>query len=113
MWWGYGFSNHGFQGNSRFPTFPPALWWQFGGNYGGSHGGNRIAEGLEGKEETMAELNYTTRSIRRHGAENMWEVTLSHRNPITGEVVRTYHKVEAKTKRQVCFVKPSPTKSAL
>ena len=48
----------------------------------------------------MAELNYTTRSIRRHGAENMWEVTLSHRNPITGEVVRTYHKVEAKTKRQ-------------
>ncbi len=30
----------------------------------------------------------------------MWEVTLSHRNPLTGEVVRTYHKVEAKTRRQ-------------
>ena len=48
----------------------------------------------------MAELNYTTRSIRRHGAKDMWEVTLSHKNPITGEVVRTYHKVEAKTKKQ-------------
>ena len=48
----------------------------------------------------MAELNYTTRSIRQRGAEGMWEVTLSHRNPLTGEVVRTYHKVEAKTRRQ-------------
>jgi hypothetical protein len=49
----------------------------------------------EDKEKKMAELNYTTRSIRRHGADNMWEITLSHRNPITGEIVRTYHKVEA------------------
>ena len=48
----------------------------------------------------MAELNYTTRNIRRHGAKDMWEITLSHRNPLTGEVVRTYHKVEAKTRKQ-------------
>ncbi|WP_165062326.1 phage integrase SAM-like domain-containing protein [Adlercreutzia sp. ZJ154] len=48
----------------------------------------------------MAELNYTTRNIRQRGAEGMWEVTLSHRNPLTGEVVRTYHKVEAKTRKQ-------------
>ena len=48
----------------------------------------------------MTELNYTPRSIRRHGAKDMWEVTLSHKNPITGEVVRTYHKIEAKTKKQ-------------
>ena len=48
----------------------------------------------------MAELNYTTRSIRRHGAKDMWEITLSHRNPLTGEVIRTYHKVEAKTRKQ-------------
>ena len=30
----------------------------------------------------------------------MWEVTLSHRNPITGETIRTYHTVEAKNRRQ-------------
>jgi hypothetical protein len=34
----------------------------------------------------MAELSYTTRSIRQHGAKDNWEVTLSHRNPMTGEV---------------------------
>ena len=48
----------------------------------------------------MAELNYTARSIRRHGAKDMWEISLSHKNPLTGEVVRTYHKVEAKTRKQ-------------
>ena len=37
----------------------------------------------------MAELNYTARSIRRHGAKDMWEISLSHKNPLTGEVVRT------------------------
>ena len=44
----------------------------------------------------MAELKYTTRSIRQRGAKEMWGITLSHKNPITGETVRTYHKVEAK-----------------
>ena len=48
----------------------------------------------------MAELKYTTRSIRQRGAKEMWGITLSHKNPITGETVRTYHKVEAKTRKQ-------------
>ena len=30
----------------------------------------------------------------------MWEISLSHTNPITGEQIRTYHTVEAKTKKQ-------------
>ena len=48
----------------------------------------------------MAELNYTTRGIRRRRDTDKWEITLSHRNPITGEVVRTFHTVEAKTLKQ-------------
>ncbi|MGI6535115.1 MAG: tyrosine-type recombinase/integrase [Eggerthellaceae bacterium] len=48
----------------------------------------------------MAELNYTTRSMRRRRGTDMWEVTLSHKNPLTGEVERTYHTVEGKTQRQ-------------
>ena len=48
----------------------------------------------------MAELNYTTRSIRQRGAKDTWEITLSHRNPLTGETVRTYHTVQARTRRQ-------------
>lgn len=48
----------------------------------------------------MAELNYTTRSMRRRRGTDMWEISLSHKNPLTGEVVRTYHTVEAKTQRQ-------------
>ena len=54
----------------------------------------------ERKAKTMAELSYTTRSIRKRGAKDTWEITLSHKNPLTGETVRTYHKVEAKTRRQ-------------
>lgn len=48
----------------------------------------------------MADLNYTTRNMRRRRGTDMWEISLSHRNPLTGEVVRTYHTVEAKTQRQ-------------
>ena len=48
----------------------------------------------------MAELNYTTRSIRRRRNTDMWEISLSHTNPITGEQIRSYHTVEAKTKKQ-------------
>ena len=44
----------------------------------------------------MAELNYTTRSIRRRRNTDMWEISLSHTNPITGKQIRTYHTVEAK-----------------
>lgn len=48
----------------------------------------------------MAELNYKTRSMRRRRDTNMWEISLSHKNPLTGETVRTYHTVEARTEKQ-------------
>lgn len=48
----------------------------------------------------MAQITYTPRSIRQHGAKDNWEVTLSHTNPMTGETVRTYHNVTAKTRKQ-------------
>lgn len=48
----------------------------------------------------MADLNYTARSMRRRRGTDMWEISLSHKNPLTGETVRTYHTVEAKTERQ-------------
>jgi hypothetical protein len=48
----------------------------------------------------MTETNYTTRSMRRRRGTDKWEVTLSHTNPVTGETVRTYHAIGAKTQRQ-------------
>ena len=48
----------------------------------------------------MAELTYTTRGVRQRGQKDSWEITFSHKDPITGEAVRTYHTVEAKTRRQ-------------
>lgn len=46
------------------------------------------------------DLNYTTRSMRRRRNTDQWECSLSHTDPVTGEVVRTYHTITAKTKRQ-------------
>ncbi|HAM16192.1 MAG TPA: hypothetical protein DCP91_10145 [Eggerthellaceae bacterium] len=85
----------------RLSDFPivslVAIWWQLWWQpWWQTNCCGKRAEG----ESIMTELNYTPRSIRRHGAKDMWEVTLSHKNPITGEVVRTYHKIEAKTKKQ-------------
>ena len=48
----------------------------------------------------MAELTYTTRGVRQRGQKDSWEITFSHKDPITGKAVRTYHTVEAKTRRQ-------------
>ena len=48
----------------------------------------------------MASIRYTSRSLRRRRNTDTWEVVLSHKNPITGEVARTFHSVEGKTKRQ-------------
>lgn len=48
----------------------------------------------------MADLNYTTRGIRRRRNTDKWEITLSHRNPITGEQIQTLLTVEAKTLKQ-------------
>lgn len=48
----------------------------------------------------MAELTYTTRGVRQRGQKDSWEITLSHKDPVTGEAIRTYHTVEAKSRRQ-------------
>lgn len=48
----------------------------------------------------MKGLNYTSRSLRRRGDTDKWEVCLSHHNPITGEAVRTFHTVTGKTQKQ-------------
>ena len=48
----------------------------------------------------MAKLNYTTRGIRRRRDSDKWEITLSHKDPITGEQVRSFHTIEAKTEKQ-------------
>lgn len=45
-------------------------------------------------------MKYTSRSMRRRRDTDQWEVTLSHKDPITGETVRTFHTVKGKTKKQ-------------
>lgn len=54
-------------------------------------------ENREGKEE---EMQYTSRGMRRRRDTDKWEVTLSHKDPITGEQVRTFYTIEAKTEKQ-------------
>lgn len=43
-----------------------------------------------GNGALMMSLNYTTRSMRRRRNADQREYGLSHTDPITGEVVRTY-----------------------
>ena len=43
---------------------------------------------------------YTSRGLRRRGDSDKWEVVLSHRDPISGDQVPTYHTIEAKTEKQ-------------
>ncbi|MBQ9021922.1 MAG: site-specific integrase [Eggerthellaceae bacterium] len=38
--------------------------------------------------------------MRRRGDGDTWEITLSHKDPMTGELVRTYHYVTARTEKQ-------------
>ena len=52
------------------------------------------------KRSLGMDLNYTTRSMRRRRNTDQWECSLSHTDPVTGEVVRTYHTITGKTKRQ-------------
>ncbi len=43
---------------------------------------------------------YTSRSLRRRRNTDQWKCSLSHTDPVTGEVVRTFHTVEGKTQGQ-------------
>ena len=45
-------------------------------------------------------MKYTSRGMRRRRNTDKWEVTLSHKDPITGEQVKSFHTIEAKTKKQ-------------
>ena len=45
-------------------------------------------------------MQYTSRGLRRRRDTDKWEVILTHKDPLSGEQVTTYHTVEAKTENQ-------------
>ena len=45
-------------------------------------------------------MKYTSRGLKRRGTSDKWHVTLSHRDPLTGELVPSYHTVTARTEKQ-------------
>ncbi len=45
-------------------------------------------------------MRYSSRGLRRRGDTDKWEVTLSHRDPLSGEIVRSFHTVKARTEKQ-------------
>ena len=45
-------------------------------------------------------MRYTSRGLRRSRGTDKWDVTLSHRDPLSGELVSTYHTVEARTRKK-------------
>ena len=44
-------------------------------------------------------MKYTSRGIRRRGDTDKWEAVLMHKDPLSGEPVRSFHTVEGKTER--------------
>lgn len=44
-------------------------------------------------------MEYTSRGLKRRRNTDKWEVTLSHRDPLSGEQASSYHTVEAKTRK--------------
>lgn len=40
-------------------------------------------------------VEYASRGLRRRGDSDKWQVVLSHKDPLTGETVPSYHTVEA------------------
>ena len=44
-------------------------------------------------------MKYTTRGLRRRGDSDTWEVILSHKDPLSGDIVPSYHTVTGKTKK--------------
>lgn len=45
-------------------------------------------------------MRYASRGLRRRRDTDKWEVILSHKDPVTGKSVTTYHTIEAKNERQ-------------
>ena len=54
----------------------------------------------EWMEVEMQNLTYISRGLRRRRNSDRWEAVLSHADPVTSEVMRTFHTVEGKTRRQ-------------
>ena len=46
------------------------------------------------------QIKYTSRGLKRRGNSDKWHVTLSHKDPLTGELVPSYHTVTARTEKQ-------------
>ena len=45
-------------------------------------------------------MRYTSRGLRRRRGSDKWDVTLTHRDPLSGDPVPTYHTVEAATRKK-------------
>ncbi|MBQ9041307.1 MAG: site-specific integrase [Eggerthellaceae bacterium] len=45
-------------------------------------------------------MRYSSRGLKRRRNTDKWDVTLSHRDPLTGKLVSTYHTVKATTKKR-------------
>ena len=82
--------------DSASSASPTSFWRSFGGHKVGQ---KRLLK-TERKEVEMQNLTYTSRGLRRRRNSDRWEAVLSHTDPVTGEVVRTFHTVEGKTRRQ-------------
>ena len=44
-------------------------------------------------------MEYTSRGLRRGGDTDQWEVTLSHKDPVTGEPERLYCIARGRTRQ--------------
>lgn len=45
-------------------------------------------------------MRYTSRGLKRRRGTDKWDVTLSHRDPLSGGLVSTYHTVEGSTRKK-------------
>ena len=45
-------------------------------------------------------MRYMSRGLRRRRGTDKWEVILSHKDPVAGKAVTTYHMIGAKTEKQ-------------
>ncbi len=45
-------------------------------------------------------MDYKSRGLRRRGDTDKWEVTLSHKDPMSGEAVLSYHTVEGTSRKK-------------
>ncbi len=45
-------------------------------------------------------MRYTSRGLKRRRGTDKWDVTLSHRDPLSGDLVSIYHTVEGSTRKK-------------